>query len=318
MESWSSRQAVGNYSAGGNLSIWASNEISTNGTYQIAEAGQGGDRIFRGDFEAEFTPKFHLGAEARLFVAGSCFVREIEGALSRKGVSVLSWTPESGIQNEWMHRYTTHAIIGDFRMALEDGYDQNNIVPYGNRWVDFTGHGVADTKAELLEQRLKILDIYKNAQKADAILLALGLVEVWYDTQTGQYLNIPPWGHFLSSRFELRVTDYAENRASMEAFVALVRRCVRADVKIVMSVSPVPLSHTFSGRDIVLANAYSKAVLRSVAQDIANGDPNTDYFPCYEMVMNADPATAWYPDHRHVRREFVERIVDLFCVKYIL
>ena len=316
-QSWNSRQAIGNYSTGGNLSIWASNQISANGPYQIAEAGQGGDRVFKGDFKVEFTPKFHLGADAKLFAAGSDFMREIEGALSKKGVSVLSWTPESEIQNEWMHRYTTHAIIGDFKMALEDGYDQNNIVPYGNNWVDFTGHGQADTKGELLEQRMKILDIYRNAQRADAILLTLGLVEVWYDTQTGQYLNIPPWGHFMSSRFELRVTGYVENRASLEAFAALVRRRVRPDLKIVMSVSPVPLGHTFSGKDIVLANAYSKAVLRAVAQDIANGDPNTDYFPCYEMVMNADPATAWYPDHRHVRREFVERIVDLFYMKYM-
>ncbi len=314
-QSWSSRQAIGNYSIGGNLSVWASNEISTNGPYQIAEAGQGGDRVFKSDFKAEFTPKFRLGAEVKLFAAGPCFMREIEGALSKKGVSVLSWTPE--IQNEWMHRYTTHAIIGDFKMALEDGYDENNIVPYGNRWVDFTGHGQADTKGELLEQRMKILEVYKSAQKADAILLTLDLVEVWYDTQTGQYLNIPPWGHFLSSRFELRVTDYLENRAALEAFVALVRRRVRPDLKIVMSVSPVPLSYTFAGKDIVLANAYSKAVLRAVAQDIADSDPNTDYFPCYEMVKSADPATAWYPDHRHVRREFVERIVDLFWIKYM-
>jgi hypothetical protein len=317
MQSWDSRKAIGNYSTGKNFSIWASNKAAADGPYQVADPGQGGDRVFRKDFTPEFTPKFHLGTDARIFAAGSCFAREIELALSKKGMSVLSWTPQCEVQNDWMHRYTTQAIIGDFKMALEDNYDASNIVSYGNKWFDFTGHGQAETKEELVEQRLKILDIYKNVRNADVILLTLGLVETWYDKETGQYLNIPPWGHFLGSRFELRVTGYKENRMALDAFVNFVRRHIRADLKIIVTVSPVPLSHTFSGKDVVLANTYSKAVLCAVAQDIADAGASIDYFPSYEMVTNADPATAWYPDHRHVRREFVEKVVDLFWRKYM-
>jgi len=317
MQSWKSKQAIKNYSSGENYSIWATNKVSPDGPYQIAEPGQGGARVVRADFEPHFEPKFTLGQDAHVFTAGSCFAREIELALSKKNIDVLSWTPQSGLVSSLMNRYTTHAIVGDFKVALGGTYNPNNIVAYGKKWFDFTGHGEAETKEALLEQRLKVLDIYKNAEKADVILLTLGLVEVWYDTETEQYTNIPPWGQFLGTRFELRVTDYQENRAALEEFVAFVRERIRPDLKIIITVSPVPLSHTFSGKDIVAANAYSKAVLRAVAQDIVNNDPNIDYFPSYEMVTQADPATAWYPDYRHVRREYVERIMDLFQSKYL-
>ena len=317
METWKSKQAIKNYTAGQNFSIWGSNQIASDGPYQIAEPGQGGARIYRSDFEPHFTPKFSLGADARIFTAGSCFAREIELALFNKNIDVLSWGPAVGLESESLNRYTTHAIIGDFKMALNGTYDPENIVPYGKKWFDFTGHGGADTKEEMLEQRMKVLALYKNAERADVIVLTLGLVEVWYDTQTRQYTNIPPWGQFMGSRFELRVTDYQDNLAALQEFVAFVRQRIRPDLKIILTVSPVPLSHTFSGKDIVAANAYSKAVLRAVAQDIVNSDPNIDYFPSYEMVTQADPATAWYPDFRHVRRDYVERIMDLFQSKYL-
>ena len=315
---WPSRQAVKNYTNGKPHSTWASNDLDGSGVYQLAHPGHGGARVFKSDFAPHFEPKFMLGPNPRIFAAGSCFAREIELALTKRKIDVMSWTPASGLSPSLMNRYTTHAIIGDFKMALEGKYDPKNILSYGSKWFDFTSHGeAAETKEALLQQRLEILNIYQNAVKADVILLTLGLVEVWYDTETKQYLNIPPWGHFLGRRFELRVTGYQENRAALDAFVMLVREHIRPDLKIILTVSPVPLSHTFSGQDIVIANAYSKAVLRAVAQDIAWGDANIDYFPSYEMVTNADPATVWYPDHRHVRREFVERIVGLFGQKYL-
>jgi hypothetical protein len=89
-------------------------------------------------------------------------------------------------------------------------------------------------------------------------------------------------------------------------------------LKIVLTVSPVPLHDTFSGIDILTANSYSKATLRAVAQDVADEHEYIDYFPSYELVTLANPDSAWYPDRRHVQREFVAKIMERFSEIFML
>jgi hypothetical protein len=298
-------------------SEWASQKVDETRTYQLVEPGNGGDRVYKAKPAPILKPKFTLPSDAGIFTAGSCFAREIELALLSAGGRVLSWTPATGLSNSIFHRYTTHAILADFRFALEDNYDEANVVPYGKQWMDFTGYGAENTREEMIAKRRRVLEVYKQAADADAIFLTLGLVEAWYDQETGQYLNIPPWGRLDSDRYVLKVTDYAENRRAIEAFVTFVRRVIRPDLKLIFTVSPVPLSHTFAGQDVVVANFYGKATLRAVAQDIASNDPLIDYFPSYEMVTLADPKEAWHPDHRHVRREFVAQIMGAFMQGYM-
>ena len=52
-------------------------------------------------------------------------------------------------------------------------------------------------------------------------------------------------------------------------------------MKIVLTVYPVPFSDTFSGQDVIVANTYSKSVLRCVAQDLTELYDHVDYFPSY-------------------------------------
>jgi hypothetical protein len=311
------KQAFRNLIKGKPHTVWASQTIDETKTHQIPDKGNGADRVYRASPDYRLHPKFTLPANAGIFTAGSCFAREIELALLRKGGRVLSWTPETGLKNDVFHRYTTHALISDFRFALDDCYDESNIVPYGKQFTDFTGYGISDTREQALAQRRKVLDVYRRVTQADAVLLTFGLVEAWYDQETGQYLNLPPWGRLDSGRYVLKVTDYIENRRAIEEFVAYLRSKVRPDLKMIFTVSPVPLGHTFDGQDIIVANAYSKATLRAVAQDIASSSPYIDYFPSYEMVTCADHREAWFPDYRHVRPEYVAKIMDTFIGAYM-
>jgi len=274
--------------------------------------------VFKGTPAPIVKPKFTLPRGAAIFTSGSCFAREVERAMHRNGAAkVLRMTFRRPFEETFLSRYTTHAILGDFRFAFEQEYDAANVMPYGQRWIDFTGHGHAETQEEMLSLRRDVIEMHRLAAEADAIFITLGLVETWFDRVTGEYTNIPPWGQFLGDRFEMRVTDYAENLNAVRELVALLRRHCRADLKILLTVSPVPMISTFSGDDVVVANAYSKAVLRAVAQDVARPDPLIDYFPSYEMVTLADPAAAWEPDFRHVQPAFVAKIMDAFEAAYI-
>jgi hypothetical protein len=113
------------------------------------------------------------------------------------------------------------------------------------------------------------------------------------------------------------LTTFAQNWSNLEALYELLARYGHPDVRIVVTVSPVPLMNTFSTMDIVVANTWAKSLLRAVAQEWASAHPNVDYFPSYEIVQNSDRAAVWEDDLRHVRGKGAQHIMELFLRKYI-
>lgn len=166
----------------------------------------------------------------------------------------------------------------------------------------------------------RVFEINKLITTADVFIITLGLAEAWYDKLTNTYLNITPVEILARNmdRFEFRITDYSENVLALQELVRIIRSEVSWDLKIVITVSPVPLETTFSGNDILTANTLSKATLRCVAQAVADSDPAIDYFPSYETVMLSAPEKAWMRDYRHVTPGIVSHIVQRFRKAYMV
>jgi hypothetical protein len=76
--------------------------------------------------------------------------------------------------------------------------------------------------------------------------------------------------------------------------------------RVIVTVSPVPLTATFTGDDVIVANAFSKAVLRVCAQRLADF-PWVDYLPSYETVVSGGTAVL-HDDNIHVLDETVAAI----------
>jgi hypothetical protein len=57
-------------------------------------------------------------------------------------------------------------------------------------------------------------------------------------------------------------------------------------LRCIVTVSPVPLTATASGRHVLPASAESKAILRAVAGELAGTHDDIDYFPSYEIITN--------------------------------
>jgi hypothetical protein len=114
-------------------------------------------------------------------------------------------------------------------------------------------------------------------------------------------------------RFELRVLDVNETQALLDRMVCtLVTMGVR---KIILSVSPVSLEQTFSGRDCVVANSYSKSVLIACSMAISQHYREVEYFPGYE-IATAARADSYEPDQVHVRDDVVELITKYLVDTY--
>jgi hypothetical protein len=106
------------------------------------------------------------------------------------------------------------------------------------------------------------------------------------------------------------VVGYEENKANLDEIYEIISQYGHPNSHIIVTVSPVPLLATFTGRDVVVANSFSKSVLRAVAEEWASDKTNVDYFPSYEIVTNTKRDVAWENDLRHVRAEVVNSIMN--------
>ena len=286
-------------------------------------------------FTPQVDPKFKLRRDDKFYAIGSCFARGLENALAGHKMTVESAAPEfakfqpankeEGSGLGFINKYNTYSILNELRWALDPDseFPRDSIVPLTDTtWYDphttptlnFVGLD------ETLERRTLMQAVTKRIQSCRAIIITLGLAEVWRDVQADVFVNCTPIPSLFKTqpgRYEFHLTNFAQNRANLEAIYALLSQFGHPDFHVIITVSPVPLMNTFSTMDIVIANTWAKSLLRAVAQEWADAHPNVDYFPSYEIVQNSDRAAAWERDLRHVKGAGAQHIMALFLQKYI-
>ena len=291
-------------------------------------------RLRRPLFEPVIRPGFKIRADDKLFAIGSCFARGIERSLLHHNFDVVSAAPEfAALQpaNKEMtglgftNKYNTFSIYNELRWALDPTaeFPRDSIVEVdGGLFWDphITGALEPAGRDETFRRREMIQMVTRRVAECRVVFMTLGLGEVWRDTATDTFLNTGPTADVVRrypNRYEFHVTGYARNLANLEELHALLSRFGHPDVRIVVTVSPVPLMATFSPDDVVSANTYSKAMLRTVAQEWAAAHSNVDYFPSFEVVQNSDRAIAWSQDARHVEGKVVNHIMAIFRKHYV-
>jgi hypothetical protein len=167
------------------------------------------------------------------------------------------------------------------------------------------------TPAEYEEDRGRHTEALRRALlRCDVMILTLGLAEAWQFVPTGDFVSLPQLVP-APTLFQRRRLSVEQNLAELERLFA-VYRAHKPDIRFIVSVSPVPLNKTFSRDHIVVANAYSKAVLRVTAEEFVGRHPGAAYyFPAYEAVMYGT-REAWEDDMRHVSPAAVARVMQLF------
>jgi len=146
----------------------------------------------------------------------------------------------------------------------------------------------------------------------------LGLNEVWKDTLTDAYLNRAPTLNSVKrapDRYVMEITDVVQNLHELKSMRELFK-ALNPNIRIVVTVSPVPMSDTFSGQDVAVANMRSKSTLRVAADQFASEHEDVDYFPSYDMVAMAPRAFAYATDYEHVSNHVVGKVIGLFLKLY--
>jgi hypothetical protein len=290
-------------------------------------------RVRKTWFTPYISPKFKLSRDDAFYTIGSCFARGLEHYLQKNGIEVVSAAPEfselqpakKGVSGlGFTNKYNTYSILNELRWALDPQavFPVGSIVrlttttwydPHTNPTLSFAG------LEETLQRRALMQAVTKRIKNCRAVVVTLGLAEVWRDVRADVYLNCTPIPSLFKSepnRYEFHLTTFAQNWTNLEAIYELLACHGHPDFHIIITVSPVPLMNTFSTMDIVVANTWAKSLLRAVAQEWAMAHPNVDYFPSYEIVQNSDGAAVWERDLRHVRGPGVQHIMELFLKSY--
>jgi len=223
------------------------------------------------------------------------------------------------------NKYNTFSIYNELRWALDPAaeFPRESLVDIGNG-IFYDPHTNPTLEVVGLEETLRRRSIInlvtRRIVQCRVVIITLGLVEVWRDKIANIFVNTTPIPEALRShpdRYEVHVTNFAQNLANLEHMHSLLGQFGHPDVQVVVTVSPVPLMATFSTEDVVLANTYSKSLLRTVAQEWAAAHKNVHYFPSYEIVQNSERAITWEEDLRHVQGNVVKHIMNLFLENYL-
>ena len=282
------------------------------------------------------SPSFRIQPGQTVFTIGSCFARNIEANLAALGCKVpmldLRLPPEEfdGMPNAAMNRFHPPA----FRQCLEWTaaiHDRGGQVAWQDcapmafevsegEYFDLDmASAVPVSRARFVERRQHIYDIFSTAFAADCIMMTPGLIEAWRDLETGLCTHGPPYHKrmlAMPDRWRFEVLSYSQCLEDLLAAIDVVRARNPA-VKVLVTTSPVPMSTTFSGRDIAIANSHSKAVLRAVCDAVITLRDHTDYFPSYEMVTLSNPTLVWKSDRLHVSHAFIAKIVGYMLDHYM-
>ena len=286
-------------------------------------AGSVRGRLAGGFARPYFVPKFGLRADDDFFCIGSCFARVIERQLRYRGLSVSSLRlraepDDPAIGPNGVNKFTTASMLNEMRWALAgDAFPDAALVRDGDGYRDLQLNEAALPVSfeRARERRTELLEYFGRIKSASVVILTLGIVEVWYDRLTQLCLNVTPPRDVAArfpGRFIVYASDYVENHARLSETLDVMTAAGRPDLRIIVTVSPVPLHRTFTGPDALAANVYGKSTLRAVASDAVRDRANAEYFPAYEMITVTDRDRAYAPDESHVTEDAGEEIVSAF------
>lgn len=275
----------------------------------------------------------------RIGTMGSCFAQHLARHLARSGIDYF--VPESGpaeadeaerarrqygvFSARYGNVYTVAQAVQLFQRAYGDYTPAEGPWSRGDVLVDpfrptVEPDGFADEAALLADRETHLTAVRRVFEESDVLVFTLGLTEAWRSKADGAVFATAPGvngGTWDPERYEFVNFDVDEVRADLRRYCELVRS-VNPDVKILLTVSPVPLIATYEDRHVLVSTTWSKSVLRIAAEDAFQRYDFVDYFPSYELISSASsPRNYFAPDLREVEEVGVSHVMRTFTRHYL-
>lgn len=283
------------------------------------------------DIDPVTPPPFRIGAHSRIVTAGSCFAQHVARHLRERGHALFETEPAHPVlpaavakafnygvySARYGNIYTARQLLQLWRRAT------GAFVPVDDRWDEqgacfdpfrptIQPDGFSSPREYAEDRRQHFAAVRRAFANMDVFVFTLGLTECWSSCEDGAIYPLCPGvaaGHFDASRHVFLNLSVDEVVSDLCAFVREVRE-VNPRMKMILTVSPVPLAATAEPGHVLAANMYSKAVLRVAAEQLRRL-PDVYYFPAYEIVSAAGN-DGFAADRRSVLESMVEHVMSLF------
>jgi GSCFA family len=246
-------------------------------------------------------PKF-INKDTRFFTIGSCFARNLSRSLNNSG-------------------YVSH------HMEISEYINTS----FANKvFVDWLGSAgiegaISERIAELLPpdwSKERTLTVIRDS---DVFILTLGVAPAFFDRVTGDFVLPRPTAlnsRALAEKYLYRTTSVKENVDNVLHVIKFIRD-LAFRIKIIVTVSPVPLLASFEYESAVQADCLSKSTMRLVAHEVVNNSNIADilYWPSFEIFrwagsqssnyFAADDGAAWHVSEDKVAGT-IKTFVEMF------
>lgn len=285
-------------------------------------------------------PAEPIPPDARIASAGSCFAQRIAEPLRARGLAYHVTEPGPTFLTDDERRSLGYGVYsaryGNVYTALQllQLFDRahGRFAPSEPTWendagrhVDpfrpgIHGRGFRSVDECLADRELHLRAVRELFATADVFLFTLGLTEAWLCRSDGAALPMCPGcgsgGVFDPERYRFVSFRVHEVTAHLDEFVQRVKT-VNPRLRLILTVSPVPLVATMRGEHVLTATVGAKAVLRAAVDELRLMHPQVEYFAAYELVQAGGPDWAFAADRRSVAPAAVAHVVDCFAAQFL-
>lgn len=278
---------------------------------------------------------FQITASDRVMTAGSCFAQHMTRYMRSCGLDPMVTEPAHPLLSpaqarRWNYgtftaRYGNIYVARQLLQLLQRAYGQ--FTPKEDLWHAADGSlldpfrpqiqpgGFASQQEFSRDRQQHFAAVRRAFETCDVFVFTLGLTEAWISRQDGAVFALCPGtagGHFDPDHHVFHNFSVTETVGDMNSFLAALRQ-LNPKVRVILTVSPVPLIASASGRHVLQATTYSKSVLRVAAETLMAQHQGLFYFPSYEIITGPQARGAYLAeDLRSVRESGVAHVMRLF------
>lgn len=262
---------------------------------------------------------FDLSADDRVATAGSCFAQNVAKHIKRaRLMHFLQVEEQREDQPLFSANYGNIYTPLQLKQLIERATGKSDVpedhtdtyAVANGRYLDlyrpYMEPAGYKSLEDLVSARKTHLDaVMRMFRDATVFVFTLGLTECWRAAATGIAFPVAPAtvvedGSLPATTFDNQ--DFSATYEAMADAIALMRG-INPALKIMLTVSPVPLTATYTDHHVLAATTYSKSVLRAVAGELASKLEGVSYFPSYEIITAPYWPESYYDANRRTVSE---------------
>lgn len=252
----------------------------------------------------------NFGKYSKITAYGSCFAQYLVYELKSKTRKFKDYekSPPKIPLNQRIHFgydtfssrtgniYTSSHLLQEINFSLniaKKNWDKLNIFEKDGRFFDGYRPNIwpegTNSKNIIINDRQIHYEAFKNSLiDCDLFIFTFGLIENWRSAQNELILPLVPgvkFGEYDEKLYCWSRETYEDVCKNIKLAIKKIRN-MNPKTEFLFTLSPVPLTATFSEDHILIANNISKSTIRVALNNIVDEDSKINYFPSYEIITN--------------------------------